>query len=145
MARYEDEPRTLADVRERMAMPIQRDEIHRIAAFNRKQHAASMRATMKWADKLAQTDRKPLKPTTWWRGNPYGKPPESTATWANAIARKHPPVAFIYDPTPVKENPYKVDRPTPQDGGIRIRRAKTASAARKQLRKFGVPATDMAV
>jgi hypothetical protein len=135
-------PRNVAEIRESMMLPLNRDKaaMARIARFNVEAERRSLNATLKWADRLAQDGRDPLPKATWWRGQPYEKPPESTVVWANRIARANPPAAFLYDPAATKGDAGLSPK---QDGGIRITRAASPSKARQQLARFGVPASDM--
>ena len=139
---WEDQTRTLAEVNDLLQMPIGRDDMHRVAAFNKKAHNASMSASLRWADKLAQAGRKPLPRTRWWHGEPYGKPPVSTATWAKNVAKAHPPYAFIYDAEGI-DAPRNTYGYAGQDGGIRIKRATDVDDARVKFMRLGVSAVDL--
>jgi hypothetical protein len=137
-------PRNVAEMRESMMLPLNRDKaaMARLARFNAKAERRSINATLKWADRLAQDGREPLPAATWWRGEPYGKPPVSTVVWANRIARANPPEAFLYDPAATVQDE-RAASSTEQDGGVRITRAASPSKARQQLARFGVPNSDM--
>ena len=140
--KWEDAPRNVAEINARLALPITRDDAHRLAAFNKKAHNASMSASLRWADKLAQAGRKPLPRARWWNGEPFGKPPESTGAWANRLAKNCPPYAFIYDPTDTWEGNTSYVHAV-QDGGVRIKRATDPDDARIRFAKLGVPVADL--
>ena len=141
---WESKARTLAEVNDLLQMPIGHGDSHRLAAFNKRAHNASMSATLRWADKLAQADSKPLPRARWWHGDPYGKPPVSTATWAKNIAKAHPPYAFIYDAEDVGSAPRNTyGYGCGQDGGIRIKRATDPDDARVKFIRLGVSVADL--
>ena len=116
------------------------DFADRVTAWNQAEARRHLSATMRWADKLSisqfsGTKRLPI--AHWWAGDPYGKRPESVATWTNRMARENPPQSFRYRPNEIngpQEN--KHDYPLPNS--CMIKRARSVEEALSMLRKFGV-------
>lgn len=108
----------------------------RLTAHNKKERAKHLRAVHRWADSL--NDRVPPKRTTWWNGDPYGKPPESTVTWANRVARENPPKAFQYTPGEGGGGTGRCTHSTRlSPNPCPVKRAKSITDAKRQFRKLG--------